>query len=216
MDNGWRSRLVAEAERLGVALDRVAAAALERLADELLRWNARVNLTAITRSDEVLEKHFLDSLAVAPVLGGVKRLLDLGSGPGFPGLPLRIALPQLEVELVESVGKKVGFAKQMIATLGLFPGARATQARAEGKPDSERIARADAVVSRALMDVGPWLTLAAPYLLEGGRVVAMMANAEESLLQEQAALTGLRLAEVRRFSLPSGDPRAVAVFFKQE
>lgn len=197
---------------MGVSLDEGAAAALERLADELLRWNARVNLTAITQPDEVLEKHFLDSLALVPFLKKTQRLLDLGSGPGFPGLPVRIALPSLEVEMVESVGKKVGFAKQMIASLGLFPGTRATQARAEGDPERERIGFADAVVSRALMDVEPWLDLALRYLGADGQIFAMVANADEGGLEAVARARGLRLAELRRFALPSGDPRAIAAF----
>lgn len=212
MDNGWRTRLVAEAGRLGVSLDPSAAERLERLADELLRWNTRVNLTAITSPSEVLEKHFLDSLALVPLLGGTKRLLDIGAGPGFPGLPVRIAVPSLEVEVVDTVGKKVGFAKQMIASLGLFPGAKATQVRAEGRPEQERLAPADAVVSRALMDVGPWLDLAPSYLAEGGRIFAMVARADDPVLRAEAEKRGLRLVEVRRFSLPSGDPRAIAVF----
>lgn len=206
---------MAGAAGLGVTLDDAAVFGLERLAEELLRWNARVNLTAITDPDAVLEKHLLDSLALVPLLGGVRRLLDIGSGAGFPGLPVRIALPKLEVELVEAIGKKVSFSKQMIASLGLFPGTRATQARAGGQPEGERIARADAVVARALMDVGPWLDLAPSYMSDGGRVFAMMAGGEEDALRAAAESRGLGLVELRRFALPSGDPRAIAVFTKR-
>jgi 16S rRNA (guanine527-N7)-methyltransferase len=114
--------------------------------------------------------------------------------------------------LVEAVGKKVSFSKQIIASLGLFPGTRATQARAGGDPDGERLGRADAVVARALMDVGPWLDLAPSYLSEGGRIFAMLAGGEESVLREAGSARGLALHELRRFALPSGDPRAIAVF----
>lgn len=203
---------MAEAARLGVSLDAVAAERLDRLASELLRWNAKVNLTAITSPDEVLEKHFLDSLALVPHLGEARRVLDIGSGPGFPGLPVRIALPSVEVEVVDAVGKKVGFAKQMIASLGLFPGAKATQARLEGDPAREGIAVADVVVSRALMEVGPWLALATPYLAEGGRILAMLAQADDASLRFEAERQGLRLVGVHRLTLPSGDPRAIAAF----
>lgn len=212
MDNAWRQELVSEAEKLGVTVSAEVAERLSRLADELLRWNGKVNLTAITAPTEVLEKHFLDSLALVPLLAGSRRLLDIGAGAGFPGLPVRIVLPTLEVELVEAVGKKVGFSKQMIASLGLFPGARATQGRAEGDPDREKIARGDAVVSRALMDVGPWLALARKYVLPGGRVFAMLAQGNDAVLAGEAERHGMTLTEIRRFRLPSGDPRAIAVF----
>src|SRR5437762_13311087 len=91
-----------------------------RYRQELLDWNTRMNLTAITGPEEVLIKHFLDSLSVLTVYDHPRtRLLDIGSGAGFPGLPLKIVRPQWQVVLVEATRKKVAFLQHMIETLHL-------------------------------------------------------------------------------------------------
>jgi 16S rRNA (guanine527-N7)-methyltransferase len=205
--------LIEGSAKLDLGLTPEAIRGLGLLAEELLRWNARVNLTAVTSEAAVAEKHLLDSLAVLPELEGARSLLDLGAGAGFPGLPLKLLRPELEVTLVDSVGKKVGFMKHAIARLGL-KGARALHLRAEGKPEREGLPRTEVVISRALMDVGEWTHLAAAYAEPGGRVVAMLGKspAEEDL-KSVAQASGLELVSLRRYALPfSGDPRAVAVF----
>jgi 16S rRNA (guanine527-N7)-methyltransferase len=200
---------------LGVGLGEDVPPKLFRLMNELLKWNAKVNLTAITAPEEVLEKHFLDSLAVLPEMEGAASLLDLGAGAGFPGLPLKIARADLSVTLVDSVGKKAGFLKAAIAALGLKD-ARGLHARAEGKPESEGIPRAEVLIARAFMDLPDWLNLAPAYVLPGGRVVAMLGKAQpESELQARAAERNLRLVSSRQYRLPfSGAERQIAVFFQ--
>lgn len=216
MDREKLEKCLAEGSvKLDLALSPEVVHRLGLLAEELLRWNARVNLTAVTREEEVAEKHLLDSLAVLPELSGAKSLLDLGAGAGFPGLPLKVLRPELEMTLVDSVGKKVGFMKHAIARLGLA-GARALHQRAAGEPAREGLPTVDVVISRALMEVGEWTRLAAPYAVSGGRVVAMLGKCpEETELKRFAEGAGLELASLRRYVLPfSQDPRAVAVFRK--
>lgn len=215
MDNGAGFEAISAGLRaleIPLADDRIAL--LLRFRDELLKWNRRVNLTAITDPREVLEKHFLDSLAILPELGSAKSVLDIGAGAGFPGIPLKIARPELDVTLVDTVGKKVAFMKNAVAALGLIPGARAVHARAEGLPEKEGLPRAEVVLSRAFMDVAGWTPLAAKYLAPGGRVLAMlgqMPGADE--LEAAGAKAGLRLVSSRQYRLPwSGAGRAVAVF----
>nr|WP_253899903.1 16S rRNA (guanine(527)-N(7))-methyltransferase RsmG [Corallococcus carmarthensis] len=189
---------------------------LQRLMAELLKWNAKVNLTAITAPEEVLEKHFLDSLAVLPEVTGATSLLDLGAGAGFPGLPLKLVLPGMGVTLVDTVGKKVAFIKAAAASLGLT-GVRGLHARAEGKPETEGIPRAQVLIARAFMDLPDWLGLAPAYVEEGGRVVAMLGKAQtDAELQARAAERNLRVVSARAYRLPfSGAERQVAVFAKQ-
>ncbi len=169
MDNVDESALLREGgRRLGVELEDRVIQGLFALRDELLRWNQKVNLTAITEPREVLEKHFLDSLAVLPEVRDAVTLLDLGAGAGFPGIPLKLARPDLEVVLVDAVGKKVAFMKHALVRLGLSKGGRALHVRAEGAPDREGLTRAERVICRAFMDVPDWLALARHYVLPQG------------------------------------------------
>jgi 16S rRNA (guanine527-N7)-methyltransferase len=209
----WSSKVSEGARALGITLSDEQIRALVWFGQELVRWNARVNLTAVTEPLEVIEKHLLDSVAALAEIGEASRVLDVGSGAGLPGLALKIARPALEVEVVDTVGKKVAFSKHAIAQLRLFPGARATQARAEGNSAKEGLAVADVVISRAFMDVGPWVALARHYVKPGGRVVAMSGRAEDAAFVDAARSTGLALQGARRFTLPfSGAPRVIASF----
>ena len=215
MDNGpLRERLLEGAATLGVTLSETAAGLLLRYAGELLRWNAKVNLTAITDPAEVVEKHLLDSLAVAPEVAGARGLLDMGTGAGLPGLPLKVLRPDLEVTLVDSVAKKIGFVKAAAAALGL-KGVTAIHQRLAGKPGAEGLSLAEVVISRAFAELDDFLPLAAPYLQPGGpggRVVAMLGKAPVDP-EGAARRAGLQLASLRRYDLPfSGAERHAAVF----
>ena len=200
--------------QLGVQVDDAALEAMLRFRDELLKWNQKFNLTSITDPKEVLEKHLLDSLAPLPELGDARTVLDIGAGGGFPGIPLKLARPSLEVTCVDTVGKKVVFMKNAIARLGIGHGARGIQARAEGDPEREGLPRVELAVSRAFMDVARWVPLAAKYVVDGGRVLAMVGQMPEATAVEEATATsGLRLLSSRTYALPwSGAGRAVLVF----
>ncbi len=187
---------------------------LARYATELLRWNERVNLTAITNPLEVVDKHLLDSVAVLPEVAGATAFLDLGAGAGMPGIPLALARPELKGTLVDTVGKKVAFMKSAIVHVGLAGRVRAEHARAEGQPVKEKLPQVDLVISRAFMDVEPWLQLARHYVSPGGRVVSMIGQMpSEADLRKWSDSAGLKFESRREFKLPlSGDPRGVAVF----
>jgi 16S rRNA (guanine527-N7)-methyltransferase len=113
-----------EAETRGllkIRLSRRQLRAFEDYAGLLLEWNARFNLTAITKPEDIAVKHFLDSLTCLLAIGapGSGKLIDVGSGAGFPGLPIKIARPQLHVTLIESTAKKVEFCRHVVESLGL-------------------------------------------------------------------------------------------------
>jgi len=105
----------------GVRLGPAQLAALERYERELLEWNSRFNLTAIHEPEKIRTKHFLDSLSCLLVMRDtpVDRVIDVGTGAGFPGLPLKIACPNMRLTLVESVGKKADFCRHVVETLKL-------------------------------------------------------------------------------------------------
>ncbi len=188
--------------------------ALWRYAEELLRWNAKVNLTAITRPDEVVEKHLVDSLLALPEVQGVTSVLDVGAGAGLPGLPLALALPGLEVTLVEAVGKKVAFMKNAIVKLGLVGRVRAVQVHAAGDRGAEQLPLVDLAIARAFTEVEGWVRLAKHYVRPEGRVVAMLGVAPpDEVLADVGDRTGCPLQHCRRYELPrSKERRAVATF----
>jgi 16S rRNA (guanine527-N7)-methyltransferase len=164
------------AREIGLQLASDQVAALARHVDLLLKWNKSVNLTAITDPAEVVEKHVIDSLALAPLVPK-GTLLDAGTGGGFPGFPVRIARPDLEVVLADSVQKKVAFLKNLLAEMRL-PGVRAVAVRLEGEPAEEGLPRVNAAVSRAFAEPAEWLALAQPYVLPGGLAFCMLGPAD--------------------------------------
>lgn len=200
--------LAGEAARLGLDLSAEQVAVCERLASELIERNTSVNLTAITEPQDIARKHFLDSFTAFAVRRwtGRERLIDVGSGAGFPGLALRIALPKIRVTLVESVGKKVRFLEDVCALLGLTDvEIRNERAEALGR---ERRDRYDVGTARAVGTLGqcgeyllPFLRLGGDAIVWKGRVDAEMPGA-----QKACALVGGEIVSiVPTMSLGVGD-----------
>jgi 16S rRNA (guanine527-N7)-methyltransferase len=169
------SRLSAGLAQLGLALAPGQVAALEALAAELADWNTRVNLTAITEPAEVVDKHLLDSLAALPWLRG-HTVADVGSGAGFPGLPLAIADPERRYTLIESTGKKVKFMRHVVERLAL-PNVALVQGRAEALRPSPPF---DTVISRALGSLSDFVRVAGHLVGRGGRLLAMKGKVPEA------------------------------------
>ena len=165
---GIEKAILAGAHEMGQSLPCGSAAKLETLIDELARWGRRVNLTAIRDPLEMVSGHILDSLAVRPFIEG-HSVIDVGTGAGFPGLPLAICEPDLEVTLLDSNGKKIAFVQHMIGKLGL-QNARAIKARSEDFAPDERF---DTVVARALAPIPRIIELAGHLLAGHGMLLAL-------------------------------------------
>ena len=187
------AELVAGLEALGLPVEADTRDRLLRFLEELLRWNRRVNLTAITDPLAALRQHLLDSLSVVPHLRG-PSLLDVGSGGGLPGLPLAIVRPDLAVHSVESRQKKVSFQRHAAAVLGLG-NFRAEAARVEAM-----VAVYPQVISRAFASLARFVELAGPRVAPGGELLAMKGHAPED---ELAALpSGWQLVTMPRLTVP--------------
>ncbi|HEU5377056.1 MAG TPA: 16S rRNA (guanine(527)-N(7))-methyltransferase RsmG [Ktedonobacteraceae bacterium] len=145
-----------------------------QLRQELLDWNTRINLTAIVEPAEVLLKHFLDSLSLLEMYQAEQaRVLDIGAGAGFPGLPLKIARPQWEIVLLEATGKKVNFQRHIISTLGLQH-IEAIHGRAEELAHKPAYRGTfDLVTARAVAVLPALLEYAAPFCRIGGQVLLL-------------------------------------------
>jgi 16S rRNA (guanine527-N7)-methyltransferase len=170
-----RAALQAGARDLGVALDDAATAALLRLLDELTRWNRAYNLTAITDREQMLTHHLLDSLSVAPFVQG-STVADVGTGAGFPGLPLALIAPQRRFVLMDSNGKKQRFVAHAARTLGLA-NVEPLHARVEEVRPAQPF---DTVVARACAALPQLLQWVAPLCSPATRVLAMKGRLPEA------------------------------------
>lgn len=189
------------------------AAAFNRYAEMLRERNEKINLTAITEPEEVKVKHFLDSCSAAELLPGGASVLDIGSGAGFPGLPLKIVRPDLTVTLLDSVNKKVAFVNDVVAELKLS-GATAVHARIEDFPHKGEY---DAVVSRAVAELSTLAEYALPFVKIGGAFIAYKSEKAESEAEAAASaitLLGGRIREIREAFVAPGLTRKLIVIDK--
>ncbi|BBO66174.1 ribosomal RNA small subunit methyltransferase G [Desulfosarcina alkanivorans] len=169
----WRQTVIRGALVWGVAVSDAQARIMGRHALELLHWNRTTNLTAITDPLAVAVKHYVDAVAVVPWIHRGARILDAGSGGGFPGIPLNILRPDLSVTLVDSVRKKVSFLKYAIRTLNLN-GITAVHGRLEDLgPSPPYRGSYDLVVCRAFSSLEDFAGRTLPFLSPGGSLLAM-------------------------------------------
>lgn len=187
------ARLRAGAGELGLVLT---AEQSERLIDYLellVRWNAVYNLTAVRDPAEMVTRHLLDSLAIAPLVRG-GSLIDLGTGPGLPGIPLAILAPERRVTLVDSNGKKTRFLREAVRVLGLG-NVRVEQARVE-----DVAGQYDCVTARAFASLGDILTWGGHVLAPDGVCVAMKGAVDEE--EMRGIPPGFRIEEIVPLHVP--------------
>lgn len=176
MTAATRPQLEAGLAELGLDQPALADQLLDYL-ELLIKWNRAFNLTAVREPAEMVRRHLLDSLAILPwVRGG--RLLDVGSGAGLPGIPLALALPQLQVVLLDSNGKKARFLRQVKLELGLN-NVEVVEARVEAYAPEELF---DMISSRAFAQLDEFMALTGPLLKPGGRWLAMKGRLDDEEL----------------------------------
>jgi 16S rRNA (guanine527-N7)-methyltransferase len=161
-------------------LDLTVAARFQDYCSLLLRWNARVNLTAIRDEDGILSRHFIESIACARVLpAGITSLLDFGSGAGFPGIPIALCRPEILVTLAESQGKKAAFLQEAVRVLGISAKVHTQRAELLTSPF-------DCVVLRAVDRMELAVQSAARLVRPGGWLALMTTGSELAGLQDAA------------------------------
>lgn len=176
---------------MGVHLDAATLALCERYSDLLIERNTTTNLTAITAPADIAMKHFLDSFTAAAVRtwNGRERIIDVGSGAGFPGIALRIAFPNAKVTLVESMGKKARFLEEVTSALGL-DGVEVRNERAEVLAHARR-GRYDVATARAVGTLGAIVEYLLPFLRVGGDAIAWKGRVEPELAGAKKACASI-------------------------
>lgn len=218
MEKENKEILIKGAEFFGVKLDQKLIDQFDLYLKELIKWNQKINLTAIKSEKEIVIKHFLDSLSVIPFLPSDFSLLDIGSGPGFPGIPIKMVLPSIAVTLIDSRLKKVDFQKHIIRKLGL-KGIITIHGRIEDRKIIEKFeAQFDIAISRAFSNLENLLTFGYPYLKKGAFLFAMKGKLKkEKFLMDYYEKDGIkfRLKDTFRFILPfSQFHRSILIFEK--
>ncbi|MDD9138583.1 16S rRNA (guanine(527)-N(7))-methyltransferase RsmG [Fructobacillus sp. CRL 2054] len=208
-------------EEAGLSLSDKQMEQFETYFNELVLANQSFNLTAITEKKEVYLKHFYDSLTLALEIPKLKvgepTLIDVGSGAGFPALPLKIALPNLQVTMVDSLNKRVNFLKEMVTKLDLT-GVTVIHGRAEDLGKDLNLRESfDYATARAVARTQVLAEYTLPFVKIGGEFLVMKGSAgkeEMSAGKKALATLGGKLVSEKAFELPNGDPRVIQVVEK--
>ncbi len=204
----WMQELEKKAKKMQIELSNQQLEQFYLYMNLLLEWNEKINLTAITDPKEIILKHFIDSITIAPYLKNAQSILDIGTGAGFPGIPLAILENSKDFVLMDSLNKRIIFLQEVIQNIALT-GVQAIHGRAEelGK-EKEHREHYDLVTSRAVAKLNILLEYMLPFVKVGGRCICMKSQEIEEELKEakQAIeLLGGKLERVDEIILPESD-----------
>ena len=181
----------------------------------LIEWNEKMNLTAITESEEVIEKHFIDCLTIMPYINENSKVIDVGTGAGFPGIPVKIADSSLGITLLDSLNKRINFLNEVISNLALN-NIKAIHSRAEEFVRENRETY-DIAVSRAVAELPTLLEYLLPYVKVGGKCICMKGpKASEEIEKSKKALEilGGKIEKVANININNEMERNIIIISK--
>ena len=198
-DEEFIKTLIDECKNQNIELDENKAKALKIYKELLVEWNEKMNLTAITEDYEVIIKHFVDCLECTHLITDEKKIIDVGTGAGFPGMVLAIYYPQIDFTLLDGLNKRLIFLEEVVNKLGL-KNVKIVHARAEEAARNEDYFETfDAVVSRAVANLPVLLEYTSPYIKVNGKCIVMKGdNAKEELDLAKNAMNILKLRNIEK------------------
>lgn len=219
MDN---SKFIKELDTLGIHLSDIQQEQFDRYYELLIEWNRVMNLTGITEYEEVNLKHFTDSLTIVRIndMKNVFTLIDIGTGAGFPGIPIKIAFPHIKVVLLDSLNKRIKFLNEVVEKLNL-DNVETLHGRAEDyAKKAEYREQFDMCVSRAVANLSTLGEYCIPFVKKGGCFVSYKsADSDEEINQSEKAISilGGKISKIDKFMLPGSDMgRALVVTEKDK
>ncbi len=208
-------------QAFGVTLTDKQIEQFEKYYELLVEWNKVMNLTGITEFDEVMQKHFVDSVAAAKYaeMEKVNSLIDVGTGAGFPGIPLKIVYPHIQVTLLDSLNKRIKFLEEVVDNLGLT-GIETVHGRAEdAAKKAEYREQFDLSVSRAVANLASLTEYCLPFVKVGGKFVSYKSvSVDEEITQSKKAVyvLGGEIEKVEKFNLPESDMERSLVIIEKK
>ena len=200
--------------KLGIDLDSEQTARFLKYLELINIWNSKINLTSISDESEIVIKHFLDSLTVSEFVKAGTNVLDIGTGAGFPGVPLAIVNEKSRFTLLDSREKRIFFINELIRDLKL-KNIETVAARAEDSKNGIQRNRFDCVLTRAVSDIGEVLNLSAPYLSENGQIV-LMRGKEGRLEWESFNNNEFKLQHIRELKVPESNFLRVLIILSRK
>ena len=206
--NEFKEKMIINVDKLGITLSEIQLKQFYNYMNLLIEWNKKINLTAIIEPDEIILKHFVDSLTISKYISDGTRVVDVGTGAGFPGIPLKIYRQDLEIILLDSLQKRINFLDEVIRELNLEK-IETVHSRVEdfGK-DKKYREKFDISTSRAVANLATLSEYLLPLVKIGGKVISMKGSLiEEELENSKNAIKilGGEIERVDEFDLPNSD-----------
>lgn len=216
--NEFTKNMVAKASNINVQLSESNISQFKEYMDILLDWNEKMNLTAITEKKEIVDKHFIDSLTINKYIKDNDKIIDIGTGAGFPGIPLKIVKSETEILLLDSLNKRINFLNEVINKLNLKK-INTIHGRAEEIARNNVYRESyDVAVSRAVASLPTLLELMVPFVKVNGICICMKgSNIEDELTLSKKAMEelGVVVEKIEQFELPDTDIKRNIIIMKK-
>ena len=204
----FKEKLITSVDALGITLSEMQLKQFYTYMNLLIDWNKKINLTAIVEPNEIILKHFVDSLTILKYISDGTKIIDVGTGAGFPGIPLKIAKPSIEIVLLDSLQKRINFLEEVIKQLHIEK-IKTIHSRVEdfGKDQKYR-EKFDMATSRAVANLSTLSEYLLPLVKVGGKVISMKGSfIGEELENSKNALNilGGKIEKIEKLNLPNSD-----------